>query len=125
MTHSVIIFPEFSLENGSVLTDVPVAYKTWGKLNAAANNVIIVCHSLTSNCDVEDWWFPLIGPGKALDTDQYFILCANAMGSPYGTASPITLDPLTGNPYGVKFPIPTIRDTVNLHKKLQIGRAHV
>ena len=118
MTHSVIMFPEFSLENGSVLTDVPVAYKTWGKLNAAANNVIIVCHSLTSNCDVEDWWFPLIGPGKALDTDQYFILCANAMGSPYGTASPITLDPLTGNPYGVKFPIPTIRDTVNLHKKL-------
>ncbi len=118
MTHSVAIFPEFFLESGSILKNVPVAYKTWGKLNIAANNVIVVCHSLTSNCDVEDWWSPLIGPGKALDTDQYFVVCANAMGSPYGTASPITIDPLTGLQYGIKFPIPTIRDTVNLHKKL-------
>ena len=79
----------------------------------------MVCHSLTSNCDVEDWWSPLIGPGKALDTDKYFVLCANAMGSPYGTAS---LDNIRSfdrkSSYGVKFPIPTIRDTVNLHKKL-------
>tara|TARA_B100000029_G_C17607314_1_gene967900 strand:+ start:5822 stop:6856 length:1035 start_codon:yes stop_codon:yes gene_type:complete len=111
-------FPEFELENGCVLREVPVAYKTWGKLNPEATNVIVVCHSLTSNCDVEDWWSPLIGPGKALDTTDYFIVCANAIGSPYGTASPVTVDPQTGVIYGITFPIPSIRDTVNLHKKL-------
>jgi len=118
MTHSVMTFSEFTLENGRTLKDVPVAYKTWGKLNEAADNVIVVCHSLTSNCDVESWWAPLIGSGKALDTEQYFVLCANAMGSPYGTVSPLSVDPLTETHYGLNFPVPTIRDTVNLHKKL-------
>ena len=118
MTHSVMIFPEFALENGRTLKDVPVAYKTWGELNKNADNAIVVCHSLTSDCDVESWWAPLVGPGKALDTEQYFVLCANAMGSPYGTVSPLSVDPLTETHYGLNFPIPTIRDTVNLHKKL-------
>ena len=118
MTHNVMTFSEFALENGRTLKDVPVAYKTWGKLNETADNVIVVCHSLTSNCDVESWWAPLVGPGKALDTEQYFVLCANAMGSPYGTVSPLSVDPLTETHYGLNFPIPTIRDTVNLHKKL-------
>ena len=118
MTHSVMTFSEFTLESGRTLKDVPVAYKTWGKLNEAADNVIVVCHSLTSNCDVESWWAPLIGSGKALDTEQYFVLCANAMGSPYGTVSPLSVDPLTETHYGLNFPVPTIRDTVNLHKKL-------
>ena len=113
-----MIFPEFALENGRTLKDVPVAYKTWGELNKNADNAIVVCHSLTSDCDVESWWAPLVGPGKALDTEQYFVLCANAMGSPYGTVSPLSVDPLTETHYGLNFPVPTIRDTVNLHKKL-------
>lgn len=115
---TIEIIPECTFEDGTVLHDVPVAYHTWGQLNEAGDNVVVVCHSLTSNTDAATWWKGFIGPGCALDTEHYFVICANAIGSPYGTVSPVTINPATGKPYGVDFPRVTIRDTVALHKQL-------
>ncbi|KZT24408.1 homoserine O-acetyltransferase [Neolentinus lepideus HHB14362 ss-1] len=108
--------PSFTLESGAVLRDVPVAYKTWGKLNERRDNVMIICHAFTGSADVEDWWGPLMGRGKAFDPNRFFIFCANVMGSPYGSASPVTVNSETGEPYGPEFPLTSIRDDVRLHK---------
>ncbi|KAL5495534.1 MET2 [Sanghuangporus weigelae] len=108
--------PSFTLESGVVLREVPVAYKTWGKQNVERNNVMVICHAFTGSSDVEDWWGPLMGPGKAFDSRRYFVFCANTMGSPYGSASPVTTNPETGEPYGPEFPATSIRDDVRLHK---------
>ncbi|KIJ60160.1 hypothetical protein HYDPIDRAFT_117651 [Hydnomerulius pinastri MD-312] len=113
---SVYIVPSFTLESGRKLRDVPVAYKTWGRLNESKDNVMIICHAFTGSADVEDWWGPLMGHGKVFDPIRFFIFCANVLGSPYGTASPITTNPDTGDPYGPEFPQTTIRDDVRLHK---------
>ncbi|EJD04237.1 homoserine O-acetyltransferase [Fomitiporia mediterranea MF3/22] len=110
------IAPAFTLESGVTLRDVPVAYKTWGRLNEERDNVLVICHAFTGSSDVEDWWGPLMGPGKAFDPKRYFIFCGNVMGSPYGSASPVTVNPDTGEPYGPEFPATTIRDDVRLHK---------
>ncbi|KAF8455951.1 Alpha/Beta hydrolase protein [Terfezia claveryi] len=113
---SVAVIPSFTLESGVTIYDVPVAYKTWGKLNATGDNVMIICHALTGSADVEDWWGPLIGPGRAFDTKRYFIVCCNSLGSPYGSASPCTINPETGDRYGPEFPLTTVRDDVAIHK---------
>ncbi|MFQ5569106.1 MAG: homoserine O-acetyltransferase [Rhodothermales bacterium] len=112
------IIPECVLESGTVLREVPVAYRTWGTRNEAGDNAVLVCHALTGNTDVDSWWGGLLGPGRALDTEQYFVICINVLGSPYGTASPLTMNPETGKSYGPDFPRVTIRDTVALHKHL-------
>ena len=114
----VEIFASFTLESGVVLSQAPVAYRVWGRLNERGDNAILVCHALTGDTDVEAWWPGLIGPGLALDTDRFFVVCANVIGSPYGTVSPVTVSPETGQPYGGSFPIPTIRDTIALHRAL-------
>lgn len=114
----VATFPEFTLESGRVLREVPVAYRTWGTLNAARDNAVVVCHALTGSADAESWWAPLFGPGRALDPERSFIICMNIPGSPYGSVSPLTPDPETGAPYGIDFPRITIRDTVALHRRL-------
>ena len=121
------IFASFTLESGEVLSQVPVAYRTWGRLNEQGDNAILVCHALTGDTDVEAWWSGLLGPGRALDTDRYFVVCANVIGSPYGTVSPVTIAPETGQPYGGRFPVPTVRDTVALHRALldRIGVRHL
>lgn len=107
-----------NLDSGKVLADVPVAYRTWGRLNEAKDNAIVVCHALTGDTNADDWWAPLIGPGRVLDTDRYFVVCPNVPGSPYGSASPITHNPATGAPYGPDFPVVTVRDAVRLHRRL-------
>ncbi|EAU93496.1 homoserine O-acetyltransferase [Coprinopsis cinerea okayama7 len=112
----IFTVPSFQLECGAVLKEVPVAYKTWGKMNATRDNVMIICHAFTGSADVEDWWGPLMGRGKAFDPNRFFIFCANVLGSPYGSASPVTINPDTGKPYGPKFPPTSIRDDVRLHK---------
>jgi homoserine O-acetyltransferase len=94
------------------LKQVPVAYSTWGVLNETHDNVLVVCHALTGSSDVSDWWRPLIGPGKALDYTRYFIFCANVLGSPYGSASSLSVNPKTGKQYGPTFPDTSIRDDV-------------
>jgi homoserine O-acetyltransferase len=117
MSHQRII-PSLELEGGAVLRQVPVVYSAWGTLNKRRDNVILVCHSLTSNTDAAAWWPGLIGPGCVLDTDRYYVICPNALASPYGSASPLSVNPDTGSPYGADFPIATIRDTVALHRAL-------
>ncbi|KAI5856443.1 homoserine-O-transacetylase [Tricharina praecox] len=112
----IAIIPEFTLESGESLSNVPVAYKTWGRLNDAGDNVMVICHALSGSADVADWWGPLIGNGKAFDTSRFFVICFNTLGSPYGSASPVTIDPHTGNYYGPEFPLCTIRDDVNIHQ---------
>ncbi|KAH6890616.1 Alpha/Beta hydrolase protein [Thelonectria olida] len=115
----IAIVPEFTLESGVVLHNVPVAYTTRGKLNPEGDNAMVICHALTGSADVSDWWGPLLGgPGRSFDTSRFFIVCMNSLGSPYGTASPVTAkdnDPSKGR-YGPEFPLTTIRDDVNLHR---------
>jgi homoserine O-acetyltransferase len=118
MTHKTVQLPRFRLESGATFVDVPIAYQSWGELNAAGDNAVLVCHALTGSTAVDEWWPGLLGPGKALDTDNYFVICASAIGSPYGTLSPLSIDPASGEPYGPDFPIPTLRDTVALHRQL-------
>lgn len=113
---NIYIVPSFTLESGTELKQVPVAYKTWGQLNATRDNVMIICHAFTGSADVEDWWGPLMGRGKAFDPQRFFVFCANVLGSPYGTASPVTVNPDTQKPFGPEFPQTTIRDDVRLHK---------
>jgi homoserine O-acetyltransferase len=111
-----ITLPSFTLDCGITLSNVPVAYKTWGSLNSTRDNVMIICHAFTGSADVEDWWGPLMGRGKAFDAGRFFIFCANVLGSPYGTASPVTLNSGTGKRYGPEFPPTTVRDDVRVHK---------
>ena len=118
MKDHIELIPRFRLESGETLEQVPVAYRSWGRLAPDGKNAVVVCHALTGNADVERWWPRLLGPGRALDTERHFIVCANVLGSPYGTASPLTIDPAIGRPYGPDFPVPTIRDTVALHRLL-------
>lgn len=113
---NIIHLSELPLESGTMMKQVPVAYRTWGTLNEQGDNAIVVCHALTGNTEVDDWWGGLMGPGKALDTDRYFVIAANVLGSPYGSVSPITVNPDTGAPYGADFPELTIRDTVHAHE---------
>ena len=116
---SIAIVPSFTLESGVELQNVPVAYKTYGRLSPAADNAMVICHALTGSADVGDWWGPLLGSGgKAFDISRFFVVCINSLGSPYGSASPVTC--ADGNPenshYGPDFPLTTIRDDVNIFK---------
>ncbi|KAM5349854.1 hypothetical protein ACJ41O_006359 [Fusarium nematophilum] len=109
------LIPTLQLESGQVLCDCPIAYRSWGTLNQEADNVLVVCHALTGSSDISDWWSRLIGPGRALDPRHYFIFCGNVLGSPYGSASPVTIDPATGRNYAADFPQTTIRDDIHAH----------
>ena len=118
MSLETVILPRFRFEDGTQLLEVPVAYQCWGQLNDTRDNVVVVCHSLTSDTAVDEWWPGILGPGRALDTDRYFVICANAIGSPYGTVSPSSRKPGSDDRYGPDFPVPTLRDTVALHRHL-------
>ncbi|MFT5264406.1 MAG: homoserine O-acetyltransferase [Polaribacter sp.] len=108
----------FSLENGGQIAEPVIAYHTYGTLNESRDNVIYICHALTANSDAEDWWHGLFGKGDIFDWDKYFIICANNLGSPYGSSSPKQIDPNSGEKYGMDFPFFTLRDTAKLHIKL-------
>ncbi|MBB1286001.1 homoserine O-acetyltransferase [Flavisolibacter sp. BT320] len=112
LLHSTL---SFALENGGQLPEITIAYHTWGTLNKEKNNVIWVCHALTANAAAKDWWPNLIGEGLAFDTSRYFVICANILGSCYGTTGPSSTNPSTGKPYGHSFPFLTIRDMVKAH----------
>ena len=112
---SVYHLSDFHLENGEILSKVDVCYNTYGKLNSEKSNVIIVCHAFTGNSSLHTWWGKIVGPDKALDTSEYFIVCLNVLGSCYGTTGPSSINPVTGHAYGMEFPSITIRDTVRLH----------
>lgn len=114
----VLVLPELRLENGRVLRRVPVAYRTFGRLNADGTNVVVVAHALTGDTEADRWWSAVVGPGKAIDTERLFVVCPNVLGSPYGSLSPLTVDPESGRPYGADFPDVTVRDTVATHRDL-------
>ncbi|GIZ45481.1 hypothetical protein CKM354_000864600 [Cercospora kikuchii] len=123
----IAIVPSFTLESGATLHNVPVAYKTYGSLSPQADNAMVICHALTGSADVQDWWGPLLGgPGpngeesRAFDMSRFFIVCFNSLGSPYGSASPVTAKngAKEEGHYGPEFPLTTIRDDVNLFKIL-------
>lgn len=111
----IAIVPEFTLESGVILRNVPVAYTTRGTLSPSGDNAMVICHALTGSADVGDWWGHLVGgPGKAFDASRFFIICMNSLGSPYGTASPVTSkdNDVSKGRYGPEFPLTTIRDDV-------------
>ncbi len=110
---------KFVLENGQCLHDIQITYHTVGKLNKTNDNVIWVCHALTANSNVAEWWPNMVGEGLLLDKSNYFIICANILGSCYGTTGPLSINPLTGDPYYHTFPLITIRDLVKAHELLR------
>lgn len=118
MTHLYDHPHTFTLESGATLPKLRIAYHTYGTLNEAKDNVVWVCHALTANSDVPDWWPHTVEEGKFLDPNRYFIICANILGSPYGTTAPLHDNPATGRPYYGDFPRYTIRDMVSAHRIL-------
>jgi len=106
------------LESGAVLPELDIAYNTYGTLNPDGSNVIWVCHALTANSDVADWWPHTVEPGRFLDPEKYFIVCANILGSHYGTTGPLSVNPDSGKPYFNAFPEITVRDMVRAHQRL-------
>ncbi len=108
----------FTLESGEVLPELVIAYSTYGEQSTAHNNVVWVCHALTANSDVADWWPHTVEEGAILDPAEHFVVCANFIGSPYGTTAPLHVNPTTGEPYYADFPEFTIRDVVRAHQIL-------
>ena len=112
----------FVLEGGGVLSDVSMAFETWGELSPAADNAILICHALTGDSHAHGeavdahatpgWWNGVIGPGRGIDTDRYFVVCVNSLGGCQGSTGPSSVDPETGAPYGSTFPTVTTRDIV-------------
>jgi homoserine O-acetyltransferase len=121
-------FDSLPLQYGGRLGPVTLAYETWGTLNAAGNNAILITHALTGNSHAHDaerpddtkiaWWNPLIGPGRPLDTSRYFVICSNVLGGCYGSTGPSSVNPRTGRRYGMHFPVVTIRDMVEAQRRL-------
>lgn len=121
----ILELEELPLESGRRLRRPPQAYALYGELNAAGDNAVLVCHALTGSHRLagEDlpgqprpWWNPLVGPGKALDAAKHCVICVNVLGSPYGSASPLSPDPATGEPYRMSFPLVTVRDMVRAQR---------
>ncbi len=116
----------FPLQSGAVLERPQLVYETWGTLNAARDNAVLICHAFTGSShaashhpdDGEGWWETMFGPGCAFDPDRWFIICANVLGGCYGSTGPVSPDPQTGRPYGAKFPVLTIGDMVEAQHRL-------
>ena len=112
---------ELILESGEKLGPVTLAYETYGELNADKSNAILICHALTGDAHAAGeggWWSNLIGPGRGIDTDKYFVICSNVLGGCRGSTGPSSTNPKTGKPYGIDFPLITIADMVNAQRRL-------
>ncbi|MBC3542211.1 homoserine O-acetyltransferase [Rufibacter sediminis] len=120
---------EFTLESGQSLPGFQLFYTTWGTLNEDRSNVVWVCHAFSGNAFVKDWWGDLFGEGKTFDPAKHFIVCANSLGSCYGSTGPLSLNPDTGKPYYHAFPLITNRDVVRsfdaLREHLEIEQINV
>lgn len=108
----------FVFENGEELVDLQISYQVFGEINADRSNVIWVCHALTANANVLDWWPGLFGTNDLFNPNDYYIVCANVIGSPYGSSNPLSINPATGQPYYLSFPEFTVKDLVNAHQLL-------
>ncbi len=133
-----MLLPEgLTLACGQMLAPIEVAYETYGTLSPQRDNVILVCHALSGGSHAAGrhspddrkpgWWDLYIGPGKALDTEQFFVICINVLASPYGTTSPLSLNPRTGQPYRLEFPPITVSDWVDLERAVleRLGIYHL
>jgi homoserine O-acetyltransferase len=109
---------ELPLELGGALRGVRIAYRTWGRLDAAGENAVVVCHALTGSADADLWWTGMFGPGRALDPARDFIVCSNILGSCYGTTGPTAVNPDTGAPWLGDFPPITVRDMVRAQREV-------
>jgi homoserine O-acetyltransferase len=116
-----------NLDCGVALAPYSIAYQTYGTLNADKSNAILVCHALTGDQHVASpppntrkpgWWKNVVGPGKPVDTDRYFVICSNILGGCMGSTGPASINPITGKPYGLDFPVITIRDMVRAQARL-------
>jgi homoserine O-acetyltransferase len=119
---------ELYLQSGRILGPIEVCYETYGRLSAAADNAVLVCHALSGDAHAAGvhepgqrqagWWDPMIGPGRGIDTDTYFVICVNVLGSCRGSTGPASTNPRTGRPYAMKFPVITVRDMVRVQALL-------
>ena len=126
--HLSYTFDSLPLQRGDTFGPATLAYETWGTLNAEGDNAVLITHALTGNSHAHDaahpddtkiaWWNPLIGHGRTIDTSRYFVICANILGGCYGSTGPSSLNPETGKPYGMSFPVITIRDMVRAQRQL-------
>ncbi|PZO90753.1 MAG: homoserine O-acetyltransferase [Sphingomonas sanxanigenens] len=117
----------FKLDGGASLAEIEIGYETYGALDAEATNAILICHALTGDQHVASthprtgkpgWWQRMVGDGKPIDPARHFIICANVLGSCMGSTGPASIDPATGAPYAMRFPVITIRDMVRAQKAL-------
>lgn len=120
-------FDSLQLESGEILSPVTIAYETYGELNKSKDNAILICHALTGDAHAAGisketgklgWWEIMIGPDKPFDTNKYFVICSNVIGGCKGSTGPGSINPKTGKPYGMSFPVVTIKDMVNAQAKL-------
>jgi homoserine O-acetyltransferase len=119
----------FEFESGEQIQELEIGFHTYGRLNKEKDNVVWICHALTANADVFDWWKGIVGTGSLFNPEEHFIVCANILGSPYGTTNPLSINPVTDQPYFQAFPQFTIRDIVKAHQlladHLQINNIHI
>jgi homoserine O-acetyltransferase/O-succinyltransferase len=125
--HRLAVSEPLVLDSGARLGPYTIAYQTYGALNAERTNAILVCHALTGDQYVAEphpvtgkpgWWSTLVGPGKVLDTERYFVIGTNVLGGCMGSSGPMEIDPATGRPWGLSFPLITIADIVRAQKQL-------
>ncbi|MBV9587151.1 MAG: homoserine O-acetyltransferase, partial [Alphaproteobacteria bacterium] len=125
--HSLVVREPLRLDCGIDFGPFTIAYQTYGKLNPERSNAILICHALSGDQYVAEphpitgaagWWTSLVGPGGVLDTDHYFLICANVLGGCMGTTGPKEANPATGEPWALNFPVITIRDMVRAQKLL-------
>ena len=138
-TQRVVLFTEDNplvLDSGETLAPVEVAYETYGERTASDDNVVVICHALTGDANAAGhhgdpahpgWWDTLIGPGKPVDTDRLFVVSSNLLGGCQGTTGPSSINPATGTPYGLQFPLFTVSDLVKVQRALlaHLGITHV
>jgi homoserine O-acetyltransferase/O-succinyltransferase len=110
-----ITLDSVELESGAVIAPVEVAYADYGPRDAP---VVYIHHALTGDAEAADWWDTLVGPGRPVDTNAFRVICANLLGGCKGTTGPSSIDPATGEPYGLAFPLFTVRDLVTVHRAL-------
>ena len=127
----------FRFQHGQTIAPFTIAYETFGELNADRSNAILVCHALSASAhaagkyseldEKPGWWDGLVGHGKGIDLDRYFVVCVNLPGSPFGTTAPKSIDPATGKPYGSRYPWVTIEDAVHSQKRVldHLGISHL
>lgn len=125
---SITIADGIKLDSGRILAPITLAYETYGTLNTSATNAILVEHAWTGSAHLAGklnendtkpgWWDAIVGPGRLLDTDRYFVICSNVIGSCYGSTGPASINPKTGKPYNLTFPVITVRDMVRAQKLL-------